>query len=79
MTKATYFLTNCTIAFGWVFHRLCKIFCLFNVVCESLSSIFYAPLLFRTIRFFPVGILLASKWTTYFHKIFAMKTVFSTF
>ena len=26
MAKYTYFLTNCSIVFGWVFHRLCKIY-----------------------------------------------------
>ena len=46
MAKPSYFLTNCAIVFGWVFHRLCKNLRPFNVLCESLRSIFYAPLLF---------------------------------
>ena len=46
MAKPTYFLRNCAIVFGWVFHRLCKNLRPFNVLYESLRSTFYALLLF---------------------------------
>ena len=46
MAEPTYFLRNCTIVFCWVFHRQCKNLRLFNFLYESLSSTFYAPLLF---------------------------------
>ena len=46
MAKPTYFLRNCAIVFGCVFHRQCKNLRLFNVLYESLRSTFYAPLLF---------------------------------
>ena len=44
--ESTYFLGNCAIVFGWVFHRLCNNLRPFNVLYESSSSTFYAPLLF---------------------------------
>ena len=46
MAKPTYFLRNCAIVFGCVFHRLCKNLRPFNVLYESLRSTFYALLLF---------------------------------
>ena len=46
MAKPNYFLRNCAIFFGWVFHRLCKNLRPFNVLYESLRSTFYALLLF---------------------------------
>ena len=46
MAKPNYFLRNCAIVFGWVFHRLCKNLRPFNVLYESLRSTFYALLLF---------------------------------
>ena len=46
MAKPTYFLRNCAIVFGWVFHRLCKNLRPFNLLYESLRSTFYALLLF---------------------------------
>ena len=73
MVKSTYFLRNCAIVFGWVFHRLCKNLPPFIVLYESFRSTFYAPLLFFSHnQIFPFGILLVSTWKTYFHKIFAM-------
>ena len=46
MAEPTYFLRNCSIVFGWVFHRLCKNLRPFKVLYESLRSTFYALLLF---------------------------------
>ena len=46
MAKPTYFLRNCAIVFGYVFHRLCKNLRPFNILYESLRSTFYALLLF---------------------------------
>ena len=47
MAEPTYFLRNCAIVFGWVFHRLCKNLRPFNnFLYESLRSTFYALLLF---------------------------------
>ena len=40
MAKPTYFLRNCAIVFGWVFHRLCKNLRPVNVLYESLRSTF---------------------------------------
>ena len=61
MVKSTYFLRNCAIVFGWVFHRLCKNLPPFNVLYESLRSTFWAPLLFFSHnQIFPFGILLVS-------------------
>ena len=40
MAKPTYFLRNCAIVFGWVFHRLCKNLRPFNVLYEYLRSVF---------------------------------------
>ena len=76
MAKPTYFLTNCTTA--WVFHRLQNLHP-FNVLYESLHSIFYAPLLFFLCNqiLWVWNCLNVSILTTYFHKIFTMKTVFS--
>ena len=54
MAEPTYFLGNCAIVFGWVFHRLCINLCPFNVLYESSRSTFYAPLLFFShIQIFP--------------------------
>ena len=55
MAKPTYFLRNCAIVFGCVFHRLCKNLRPFNVLYESLRSTFYALLLlFSHNQIFPV-------------------------
>ena len=55
MAKPTYFLRNCAIVFGCVFHRLCKNLRLFNVLYETLRSTFYALLLlFSHNQIFPV-------------------------
>ena len=72
MAKPTYFLTNCTIVCGWVSRRLCKIFVPLTLF-TNLYAVFFTRhcYSFGTIRFFPFGILLVSKWTTYVHKIFA--------
>ena len=40
MFNSTYFLRNCAIVFGWVFHRLCKNLRPFNVLYENVRSIF---------------------------------------
>ena len=45
MAKPTYFLRNCAIVFGCVFHGPCKNLRPFNVLYESLRSTFYALLL----------------------------------
>ena len=75
MAKPTYFLRNCALVFGCVFHRLCKNLRPFNVLYESLRSTFYALLLFFSHnQIFLFGILLVSTWKTYFHKIFTMNT-----
>ena len=81
MAAPTYFYRNCAIDFGWVFHRLCKNLRPFNVLYECLRSVFFTRhcYSFRTIRFFLYGILLVSTWKTFFHKIFAMKTVLKAF
>ena len=80
MAEPTYFLRNCALVFCWVFHRLCKNLRPFNVLYESLRNTLYAPLLFFSHnQIFLFGILLVSTWKTYFHKIFAMKTVFKAF
>ena len=78
MAEPTYFYRNYAIVFGWVFHRQCKNF---NVLYEYLRSVFFTRhcYSFCTIRFFLYGILLVSTWKSYFHKIFAMKTVLKAF
>lgn len=70
MVKPTYFLTNCTIVFGSIFHRLCKIFVPITLF-TNLYAVFFTRhcYSFGTIRFFPFGILSVSKWTTYFQNI----------
>ena len=40
MAEPTYFLRNCAIVFGWIFHRLCKSLRPCNVLYESLRSTF---------------------------------------
>ena len=54
MARPTYFLTNCTILFGWgVFIDCVKIY-------ESLRGIFYVPLLFFSHnQIFPVWVSLS--------------------
>ena len=82
MAKPTYFLTSCAIGFGWLFHRLCEIYDPLTFFTNLHAAFFYAPLLFfsrnQILRvwnsFTDVSIS-----TTYFHKIFAMKTAFSAF
>ena len=80
MAKHTYFLRDCANGFGWVFHRLCKnlrpLSVLYELYAVLITRQYYS---FRTIRFSPFGVPLVSTWTTYFHKIFAMRTVFKAF
>ena len=81
MAEPTYYYRNCAIVFGWVFHRLCKNLRPFNVLYEYVRSILFTHhcYSFCTSRFFLYGILLVSTWKTYFHKIFARKTVLKAF
>ena len=59
MTKPTYFLTNCAIIFGWVFHRLCKIYVPLTFF-TNLYAVFFMRHYhsFHAIKFNAFGILL---------------------
>ena len=74
MAKPTYFLTNCALVFGWVFHRLSKIYVPLKFFTNLYAVFFYAQSNLTHLEFFIVSIS-----TTYFHKIFTMKTVFRAF
>ena len=58
MAKPTYFLTNCAIIFGLVFHRLCKIYVTLTFF-TNLYAVFFTHhyYFFRAIKFNAFGIL----------------------
>ena len=59
MAKPTYVLTNCAIVFGWVLHRLCKIYIPLMFFTNHYAVLFTRHYYsFRATQFYAFGILL---------------------